>query len=145
MLYIKNKVKYPLAFKIVKNGKEEKIVFDCLRVFRDTGNIATTGITPVSEEDFEALNKLKIFQKHFEEGLLEKTVKQETTAEANRNEALAKENEVLKKQLAEKDKESKKLDETKAENENLKKQLEALQKGKTKGKSKDKVDETEGF
>lgn len=145
MLYIKNKVKYPLAFKIVKNGKEEKIVFDCLRVFRDTGNIATTGVTPVLEEDFEALNKLKIFQKHFKEGLLEKTVKQETTAEANRNEALAKENEVLKKQLAEKDKESKKLDEAKAENESLKKQLEALQKGEAKGKSKDKVDETEGF
>ena len=53
MLYIKNNVKYPLVFKITKNGKEEKIVFDCLRIFQDTGNIATTGVTPISEEDFD--------------------------------------------------------------------------------------------
>lgn len=152
MLYIKNKVKYPLAFKIVKKGKEEKIVFDCLRIFQDTGNIATTGVTPISEEDFEELYKVKVFKDHVDKGLLVKTKEQGATTVANKMDSLEKENEVLRKQLEEKTKEasmatSEELEKTKEENASLKKQLEALKKEKkAKGnKNKDKVDETEGF
>ena len=155
MLYIKNNVKYPLAFKIVKNGKEEKIVFDCLRIFQDTGNIATTGVTPISEEDFEELYKVKVFKDHIDKGLLVKTKEQGATTVANKMDSLEKENEVLRKQLEEKTKEasmatSEELEKTKEENASLKKQLEALKKekkkeNKDKNKNKDKVDETEGF
>ena len=139
MLYIKNNVKYPLAFKIVKNGKEEKIVFDCLRIFQDTGNIATTGVTPISEEDFDELYKIKVFKDHIDKGLLVKTKKGGATAVANKMDSLEKENAVLRKQLEEKTKEasnatSEELEKTKEENESLKKQLEALKKGKEKRK-----------
>ena len=155
MLYIKNNVKYPLAFKIMKNGKEEKIVFDCLRIFQDTGNIATTGVTPISEEDFDELYKVKVFKDHVDKGLLVKTKEQGATTVANKMDSLEKENEVLRKQLEEKTKEasmatSEELEKTKEENASLKKQLEALKKekkkeNKDKNKNKDKVDETEGF
>lgn len=152
MLYIKNNVKYPLAFKIMKNGKEEKIVFDCLRIFQDTGNIATTGVTPISEEDFDELYKVKVFKDHVDKGLLVKTKEQGATTVANKMDSLEKENEVLRKQLEEKTKEasmatSEELEKTKEENASLKKQLEALKKEKkAKGnKNKDKVDEIEGF
>lgn len=155
MLYIKNNVKYPLAFKIMKNGKEEKIVFDCLRIFQDTGNIATTGVTPISEEDFDELYKVKVFKDHVDKGLLVKTKEQGATTIANKMDSLEKENEVLRKQLEEKTKEAsmatnEELEKTKEENASLKKQLEALKKekkkeNKDKNKNKDKVDETEGF
>ena len=153
MLYIKNNVKYPLAFKIVKNGKEEKIVFDCLRIFQDTGNIATTGVTPISEEDFDELYKVKVFKDHIDKGLLVKTKKAGATAVADKMDSLEKENKVLKEQLAKKTKEAStatndELEKTKEENATLKKQLEALKKEKkkeNKDKDKDKVDETEGF
>lgn len=153
MLYIKNNVKYPLAFKITKNGKEEKIVFDCLRIFQDTGNIATTGVTPISEEDFDELYKVKVFKDHIDKGLLVKTKKEGATSVANKMDSLEKENEVLKKQLAEKTKEaanatSEELEKTKKENASLKAQLEALKKGaedKKEDKKEDKVDESEGF
>lgn len=153
MLYIKNNVKYPLAFNIVKNGKEEKIVFDCLRIFQDTGNIATTGVTPISEEDFDELYKVKVFKDHIDKGLLVKTKKAGATAVADKMDSLEKENKVLKEQLAKKTKEAStatndELEKTKEENATLKKQLEALKKEKkkeNKDKDKDKVDETEGF
>lgn len=156
MLYIKNNVKYPLAFKITKNGKEEKIVFDCLRIFQDTGNIATTGVTPISEEDFDELYKVKVFKDHIDKGLLVKTKKEGATSVANKMDSLEKENEVLRKQLEEKTKEvanatSDELEKTKEENESLKKQLEALKKNKTKNKTnketetETKIDESEGF
>lgn len=153
MLYIKNNVKYPLVFKITKNGKEEKIVFDCLRIFQDTGNIATTGVTPISEEDFDELYKVKVFKDHIDKGLLVKTKKEGATSVANKMDSLEKENEVLRKQLEEKTKEvanatSEELEKTKKENASLKGQLEALKKGaedKKEDKKEDKVDESEGF
>ena len=62
--------------------------------------------------------------------------------------ALEKENEVLKKQLAEKETSTaraEELEKTKAENESLKAQLEALKKGAEDKKEETKVDESEGF
>ena len=60
---IKNTGRYALAFTINKNGKEINIEFDKRRLYLDTGNIATTGITEVSDEDFELLKKNKEFVK----------------------------------------------------------------------------------
>ena len=60
---IKNTGRYALAFTINKNGKEVSIEFDKRRLYLDTGNIATTGITEVSDEDFELLKKNKEFMK----------------------------------------------------------------------------------
>lgn len=150
MLYIKNNLKYAIAFKLNKGGKEKRFEFDCLRIFQDTGNIATTGVTPIADEDFDALYKnSKVFKDHMDKGYLEKTKEQGATTVANKMDSLEKENKVLKEQLAKKTKEasnatSEELEKTKEENATLKKQLEALKKEK-KGKNKDKVDETEGF
>lgn len=63
---IKNTGRYALAFTINKNGKEVSIEFDKRRLYLDTGNIATTGITEVSEEDYELLKKNKEFMKALE-------------------------------------------------------------------------------
>ena len=63
---IKNTGRYALAFTINKNGKEVSIEFDKRRLYLDTGNIATTGITEVSDEDFELLKKNKEFVKALE-------------------------------------------------------------------------------
>lgn len=145
MLYIKNNLKYAVAFKLNKDGKEKRFEFDCLRIFQDTGNIATTGVTPISEEDFDALYKnSKVFKDHIDKGYIEKTKEQGATTVANKMDSLEKENAVLRKQLEAKTKEastatSEELEETKKENESLKKQLEALK------KDKEKVDESEGF
>lgn len=145
MLYIKNNLKYAVAFKLNKDGKEKRFEFDCLRIFQDTGNIATTGVTPISEEDFDELYKnSKVFKDHIDKGYIEKTKEQGATTVANKMDSLEKENAVLRKQLEAKTKEastatSEELEETKKENESLKKQLEALK------KDKEKVDESEGF
>ena len=154
MLYIKNKMKYPVLFKTIKNGREERFSFDCRRVYKDTGNIATTGVTPISEEDYKLLyENSKVFKDHIDKDYLALTKESGVTESANKVTALEKENEVLKKQLAEKTKEastanSEELEKTKAENESLKAQLEALKKGakdKKEDKKEDKVDESEGF
>lgn len=63
---IKNTGRYALAFTINKNGKEVSIEFDKRRLYLDTGNIATTGITEVADEDFELLKKNKEFMKALE-------------------------------------------------------------------------------
>ena len=151
MLYIKNNLKYAVAFKLSKDGKEKRFEFDCLRIFQDTGNIATTGVTPISEEDFDELYKNnKVFKDHIDKGYIEKTKEQGATTVANKMDSLEKENAVLRKQLEAKTKEastatSEELEKTKEENESLKKQLEALKKGKDKAEDKEKVDETESF
>ena len=61
MKYFKNTKTFALAFRKGEGINGELVDFDCLRVFTDTGNIATTGITQVSDEDFEELSKNKTF------------------------------------------------------------------------------------
>lgn len=63
---IKNTGRYALAFTINKNGRDVSIEFDKRRLYLDTGNIATTGITEVSDEDYELLKKNKEFMKALE-------------------------------------------------------------------------------
>ena len=158
MTYVKNNSKYALSFKVEKDGKETRFSFDCKRIYQDTGNIATTGVTPIDENDYDFLYKnCKQFQKHVDSGELEKTKESGATTVANKMDSLEKENKILKQQLAEKTKEastatSEELDSVKAENESLKAQLEALKKGKKstakktdKEEVKEEVDENEGF
>ena len=151
MKYVLNKGRYALAFEIVKDNRRVKIEFDKKRIFMDTGNIATTGITPVEDEDYEKLCEFKRFKQLFETGEFELTdvtkietaeTKVKELEEANRKleEELkkAKDNTPAKtkKQLEDKDKEIR----------DLKAQLEALSKGdKAPVAGSEDKDVTEGF
>ena len=143
---IKNTGRYALAFTIHKNGKDVVIEFDRRRLYLDTGNVATSGITEVSDEDFELLKKNKQFVKALETETFSEVTAEELASTAVDSEALAaKDAEIaaLKAELGKKaptKKELKEKDEALAakdeEINTLKAQLEALSKGK---------DETDGF
>ena len=143
---IKNTGRYALAFTIHKNGKDVVIEFDRRRLYLDTGNVATSGITEVSDEDFELLKKNKQFVKAMETETFSEVTAEELAYTAADSEALAaKDAEIaaLKAELGKKaptKKELKEKDEALAakdeEINTLKAQLEAL--------SKDK-DESDGF
>lgn len=144
MKHVFNGGRYGVAFEVVVGGKERKVEFDRKRLFLDTGNIATSGITSIDDDVYEALKKdNKRFQKMIKSGelkLVDEKALKGTSEEAS---ALAEENKQLKKQLAEANKQStskevkKQLDDKDNEIKNLKAQLEALTKGKDS--------ETEGF
>lgn len=144
MKHVFNGGRYGVAFEVVVGGKERKVEFDRKRLFLDTGNIATSGITSIDDDVYEALKKdNKRFQKMIKSGelkLVDEKALKGTSEEAS---ALAEENKQLKKQLAEASKQStpkevkKQLDDKDNEIKNLKAQLEALTKGKDS--------ETEGF
>lgn len=144
MKHVFNGGRYGVAFEVVVRGKERKVEFDRKRLFLDTGNIATSGITSIDDDVYEALKKdNKRFQKMIKSGelkLVDEKALKGTSEEAS---ALAEENKQLKKQLAEASKQStpkevkKQLDDKDNEIKNLKAQLEALTKGKDS--------ETEGF
>ncbi len=142
MKYVLNTGRYAVAFTINKpNGdytREVKIELDRRRVFTDTGNLATTGITAVEDEDFELLKKNKAFNRLFKE---ENGFKLISEAEAvgapdKQTSELEEENKKLKEQLAEakqavkESKDAKAVEKIKAENAKLKEQLEALTKDK---------------
>ena len=143
---IKNTGRYALAFTIHKNGKDVVVEFDRRRLYLDTGNIATSGITEVSDEDFELLKKNKQFVKAMETETFSEVTAEELASTTADSEALAaKDAEIaaLKAELGKKaptKKELKEKDEALAakdeEINTLKAQLEALSKGK---------DETDGF
>lgn len=147
MKYIFNTGRYAIAFTITKKDRPFKIALDKRRLYMDTGNVATTGITPVEEADIEELKKQSRFNQMIESGELsileEKDIK---SPEENKISKLEEENQKLKEQLAEagkgdgkaskKDKEVMKALED--ENASLKAKLEAL--------TKDKEDKaTDGF
>lgn len=148
---IKNTGRYALAFTINKNGKEVNIEFDRRRLYLDTGNVATSGITEVSDEDFELLKKNKQFVKALETETFSEVTAEELASTAADSEALAaKDAEIaaLKAELGKKapaKKELKEKDEALAakdeEINTLKAQLEAL----SKGKDEATASETDGF
>lgn len=152
MKYIKNNLDYAVSFSVMDGTKEKKFEFDCRRIYSDTGNVATTGVTAMEDADFDCLYKnCKQFKAFFDKGDLSKTSKEGANAVANKVDELTKENEKLKKQLAQKQKEAsgEKTAELEAKNKkqadeisDLKKQLEALKKAKKGGKADDKGDET---
>lgn len=155
MKYIKNNLDYAVSFSVMDGAKERKFEFDCRRIYSDTGNVATTGITAMEDADFDYLYKnCKQFKAFFDRGDLSKTSKEGANAVANKVDELTRENEKLKEQLAQKQKEAsgEKTAELEAKNKkqaneisDLKKQLEALKKEKKGDKADDKADETEGF
>ena len=155
MKYIKNNLDYAVSFSVMDGAKERKFEFDCRRIYSDTGNVATTGITAMEDADFDYLYKnCKQFKAFFDRGDISKTSKEGANAVANKVDELTRENEKLKEQLAQKQKEAsgEKTAELEAKNKkqaneisDLKKQLEALKKAKKGDKADDKADETEGF
>lgn len=148
---IKNTGRYALAFTIHKNGKDVAVEFDRRRLYLDTGNVATSGITEVSDEDFELLKKNKQFVKALETETFSEVTAEELAYTTADSEALAaKDAEIatLKAELAKKapaKKELKEKDEALAakdeEINTLKAQLEAL----SKGKDEAAASETDGF
>lgn len=155
MKYIKNNLDYAVSFSVMDGTKEKKFEFDCRRIYSDTGNVATTGVTAMEDADFDYLYKnCKQFKAFFDRGDLSKTSKEGANAVANKVDELTRENKKLKEQLAQKQKEAsgEKTAELEAKNKeqaneisSLKKQLEALKKAKKDDKADDKADETEGF
>jgi hypothetical protein len=144
MKHVFNGGRYGVAFEVVVGGKERKVEFDRKRLFLDTGNIATSGITSIDDDVYEALKKdNKRFQKMIKSGELKLVDDETLKGTSEEASALAEENKQLKKQLAEANKKStpkevkKQLDDKDNEIKNLKAQLEALTKGKDS--------ETEGF
>ena len=148
---IKNTGRYALAFTIHKNGKDVVIEFDRRRLYLDTGNVATSGITEVSDEDFELLKKNKQFVKAMETETFSEVTAEELASTTADSEALAaKDAEIAalkaelnkkapaKKELKEKDEALAAKDE---EINTLKAQLEAL----SKGKDEATASETDGF
>ena len=148
---IKNTGRYALAFTIHKNGKDVVVEFDRRRLYLDTGNVATSGITEVSDEDFELLKKNKQFVKAMETETFSEVTAEELASTAADSEALAaKDAEIaaLKAELGKKaptKKELKEKDEALAakdeEINTLKAQLEAL----SKDKDEAAASETDGF
>lgn len=151
MKYIQNNGRYALAFEIVKDNINVKINFDRKRVYLDTGNIATTGITAVDDEYYAKLCELKRFNKLLETKEFELTdITKIETAETKVKE-LEEANKKLEEELEKAKKKSttadvkKQLDAKDKEISNLKAQLESLTKADNGKAKEDKKDETEGF
>ena len=160
MKYILNTGRYARGFTIVKpNGKlnrEVKITLDRRRLYTDTGNVATTGITAISDEDFELLQKNEAFAQMFKDksnGLTlvdESMVTGETDKRASE---LEEENRRLREELAEakakkesdKNEDAEAVQKIKDENAKLKAQLEGLSGKKDKKDKKEVKEEDEGF
>lgn len=140
MKYIKNNLDYAVTFTVIKDSREKKFVFDCFRQYSDTGNVVTTGVTDIAEEDYDFLyENCKQFKKFVDKGFLSITKESGALGVANKLDILEKENAKLRAELEEKTKEAStatndEMDIIKAENADLKAQLEALAGKKGKGK-----------
>ena len=147
MKYIQNTGRYAIAFCITKNNREFKLELDKRRIYLDTGNVATTGITPVDEADLEELQRIKRFNSMVKAGDL--TILDEEDVKTPEETKVAK-LEAEKKELEERLKKAEKADVKELEETNknletevtsLKAKLEAL----TKQDNTPAVDTTEGF
>ena len=158
MKYILNTGRYALSFEIEKGGLKKTIVLDRRRLYNDTGNVATTGVTAIEDEDYEILKELPIFKKRFEDksfALSEVDEEQAMGKPDPQASKLAEENKKLKEDLKKAKEEAKKASgDTEAvkkledENASLKAQLEALTKkneAPATEASDEKADEDEGF
>ena len=136
MKYVANNGRYGVAFEVTFNNRPMKIEFDRKRVFLDTGNIATSGITTVEDELYNVLLTNKRFKKMIDEGELKLVDEKALKGTSEELDVLKAENEALKSQLKEvekknnKSKEDKELKAKDAEIKSLKAQLEALTKDK---------------
>ena len=136
MKYVANNGRYGVAFEVTFNNRPMKIEFDRKRVFLDTGNIATSGITTVEDKLYNVLLTNKRFKKMIDEGELKLVDEKALKGTSEELDVLKAENEALKSQLKEvekknnKSKEDKELKAKDAEIKSLKAQLEALTKDK---------------
>ena len=136
MKYVANNGRYGVAFEVTFNNRPMEIEFDRKRVFLDTGNIATSGITTVEDELYNVLLTNKRFKKMIDEGELKLVDEKALKGTSEELDVLKAENEALKSQLKEvekknnKSKEDKELKAKDAEIKSLKAQLEALTKDK---------------
>ena len=140
MKYVANYGRYGVAFEVTFNNRPMKIEFDRKRVFLDTGNIATSGITTVEDELYNVLLTNKRFKKMIDEGELKLVDEKALRGTSEELDVLKSENEALKAQLKEAEKRNNKPKEDKetnkelkakdAEIKSLKAQLEALTKDK---------------
>ena len=136
MKHIKNTGRYAVSFEIMEGNRAKKIILDKRRIYMDTGNVATTGITAVSDEDYAKLEEIKEFKKLVEKGELALASESELTSNV---EAKDKEIAELKAKLK------------KAENKEVKKELEAKDKEiaslkaqlEAKGKKEDNAETAE--
>ena len=148
---IKNTGRYALAFTIHKNGKDVAVEFDRRRLYLDTGNVATSGITDVDDEDYELLKKNKQFVKALETETFSEVTAEELASTTADSEALAAKDAEIAALKAELDKKAPTKKELKEKDEalaakdeeinTLKSQLEAL----SKGKDEAAASETDGF
>lgn len=162
MKYILNEGRYALSFEIEKGGLKKTIVLDRRRLYNDTGNVATTGVTAIEDDDYKLLSELEIFKKRFADKSCALSLIDEEQAMGKPDpqaSKLAEENKKLKEELKKAKDEAKKAGgDTEAvkkladENASLKAQLEALTKDKNKAPAEDpkkasdeKADEDEGF
>ena len=161
MKYILNTGRYALSFEIEKGGLKKTIVLDRRRLYNDTGNVATTGVTAIEDDDYELLSNLEIFKKRFADKSCALSLIDEEQAMGKPDpqaSKLAEENKKLKEELKKAKDEAKKAGgDTEAvkkladENASLKAQLEALTKKNEapaedpKEASDKKADEDEGF
>lgn len=161
MKYILNEGRNAISFEITKGGLKKIIVLDRRRLYNDTGNVATTGITAIEDEDYEILKKLPIFKKRFADksfALSEVDEEQAMGKPDPQASKLAEENKKLKEDLKKAQeavkvsKDAKAMKDLADENATLKAQLEALKKADASEPVKDteasddtKADEDEGF
>ena len=165
MKYILNTGRYALSFEIEKKGLKKTIVLDRRRLYNDTGNVATTGITAIEDDDYELLSNLEIFKKRFADKSCALSLIDEEQAMGKPDpqaSKLAEENKKLREEKKALEKAMKESTDVKAmkdladENATLKAQLEALTKDKNEAPAKDlakdpakasdgKADEDEGF
>lgn len=124
MKNIKNTGRYAVSFEIMEGNRAKKIILDKRRIYMDTGNIATTGITTVSDEVYEKLNELPEFKKLVDKGELSlaSDAELETNVEAKDKEIAELKAKLKKAENKEAEKELKAKDEEIA---SLKAQLEA--------------------
>lgn len=134
MVYIKNNKKYSCSFTVNKDGKRTVFTFDCLRRYTDTGNLFTSGVTELSEKDFNWLySNSKQFKDYVDRGVF---VKQKTNGLARAEDKVASQEKriaELEGLLAEKTKEASAatndtIDKLENENRTLKEELEAIRK-----------------
>lgn len=160
MKYVLNEGRYSLAFVIKEGALERKVTFDKKRIYLDTGNIATSGITEVDDKTYKALLENKRFSKLLESKELSLVDPKKLLNSDSVNEVLKKENEELKAKLEQAQKQTGKAEIEKAlkskddEIKDLKAQLEALSGTKQNTETKDETnteanaetkDVTEGF
>lgn len=146
-MFILNTGRIALGFIIKLNGRATTIEFDKRRFYRDTGNMATDGITEISDEVYKELEKQDFFKEQFEKGLF-KEVEDPTKTGADAVKAKDAEIAKLKKELASEKKKNttKELEDKDKEIKSLKEKLETLS---AKSSDKDETEKTaelsEGF